>query len=100
MKYAKANFKKRHELEQLQRIYKEPRYLKQRSQMHSAAWKNYFFSQAESNNIANEINRMQGHIDNLIRPLRGNQLRRMKAAKDKLEGELKSRPIPPPPGVY
>ncbi len=99
MKYAKAKFKKRHEIEQLQRIYKEPRFIKQRSQMHSAAWKQYFFSQAETNNIANEIKRMEGHIGDMIRPLRGDQLRRMKDARDKLESELHKRPIPPPPGV-
>ena len=37
--------------------------------MQSAAWQNYFFSQAETNDILNEINRMNGHINNMIRPV-------------------------------
>ncbi len=97
MKYAKAKFRKRHELDQLKRIQREPRYLKQRNQMQSAAWKNYFFSQVETNDIINEIKRMEGHIDHMIRPVSRDYLEKLKGEKLKLQGELAKRPVPPPP---
>ena len=43
MKYAAPIFRKRHEVDRLTRIHKEPRYLKQKERIVSTAWKNYFF---------------------------------------------------------
>jgi len=37
--YAAPKFRKRHELDMFRRIVNEPRYLKQKSQMESTAWK-------------------------------------------------------------
>ena len=96
MLYAAPKFRKRHEADRLKRIYNEPRYLKQKERMQSTAWKNYFFSQVETNDIKNEIARMESHIDHMIRPVRGDFLENMKARKAGKEKELFSRPIPPP----
>ena len=69
MKYAAPKFRKRHEVDRLTRIHKEPRYLKQKERIVSTAWKNYFFSQVETNDITNEIKRMESHIDHMIQPV-------------------------------
>ena len=69
MLYAPPKFRKRHEADRLKRIYNEPRYLKQKERMQSTAWKNYFFSQVETNDIKNEFARMEGHIQKMIRPV-------------------------------
>ena len=92
MKYAAPKFRKRHEADRLTRIHKEPRYLKQRERLMSTAWKNYFFSQQETNDIQNEINRMNGHIENMIRPVREQYLT---DKRDRLMSELSQRPGPP-----
>ena len=96
MKYAAPKFRKRHEIDRLTRIFKEPRHLKQKERMQSTAWKNYFYSQVETNDISNEIKRMEGHIDHMIRPVQNEYLQ---AQKDKLADkrkELGQRPVPPP----
>ena len=96
MKYAAPKFRKRHEVDRLTRIYKEPRYLKQKERMVSTAWKNYFYSQVETNDIANEIKRMQSHIDHMIRPVAQEYLEAEKAKLESKRKELFDRPARPP----
>ena len=79
MKYAAAKFRKRHEIERLLRIHKEPRYLKQKQLMTSTAWKNYFYGKQETNDLVNEINRMEGIIGDMVRPVRDDYLDQLKA---------------------
>ena len=46
LQYARPKFRKRHEIDRMKRIAQEPRYLKQKSQKESTAWKNYFWGQS------------------------------------------------------
>ena len=96
MKYAAPKFRKRHEIDRLTRIHKEPRFLKQKERMQSTAWKNYFFSQVETNDISNEIKRMEGHIDHMIRPVAEEYLKAQKKKLSDKRKELFRRPVPPP----
>ena len=96
MKYAAPKFRKRHDIDRLTRIHKEPRYLKQKERMVSTAWKNYFYSQVETNDIANEIKRMQSHIDHMIRPVGQEYLEAEKAKLESKRKELFDRPARPP----
>ena len=93
MKYAAPKFRKRHEHDRLSRIYQEPRHFKQKQRMQSAAWQNYFFSQVETNDILNEINRMNGHIGNMIRPVQDAYFTQK---RDDMMKEFDRRPRPPP----
>ena len=81
----------------MKRIAQEPRYLKQKSQKESTAWKNYFFGQHEANDIMNEINRMEGIIGDMIRPVRGDYLTKLQGRKAALESDLRKTSLPPPP---
>ena len=62
----------------------------------STAWKNYFFRKHETNNIMNEINRMEGIIGDMIRPVRGDYLEKIKARKAILEDDMRASNLPPP----
>ena len=97
MKYAAPKFRKRHESDRLSRIHREPRYLKHREQMQNTARKNYFMSQVETNDIMNEINRMEGHIERMIKPVQHHFLAGMQAQRDAKKEGLRQRPFPPPP---
>ena len=96
MKYAAPKFRKRHEIDRLTRIHKEPRYLKQKERIISTAWKNYFFSQVETNDITNEIKRMESHIDHMIQPVSEEYLKAEKKKLEKKRKELFERPGVPP----
>ena len=96
MKYAAPKFRKRHEADRLTRIFKEPRHLKQKELMVNTAWKNYFYSQVETNDISNEIKRMEGHIDHMIGPVREDYLKAEKAKMEDKKKELFTRPAAPP----
>ena len=74
LQYARPTFKKRHELDVLRRIHKEPRWLKQKAKVESTAWKNYFYGKHETNDILNEVRRMEGIIGDMVRPVRGDYL--------------------------
>ena len=50
-------------------------------------------SQVETNDILNEINRMNGHIGNMIRPVRDAYFTQK---RDDMMKELDRRPRPPP----
>jgi len=64
-----------------------------KQKMQSAAWQNYFFSQVETNDILNEINRMNGHIENMIRPVQDAYFIQN---RDDLKKGFGQRPRPPP----
>ena len=57
---------------------------------------NYFFSQVETNDIDNEIKRMEGHIDHMIRPVYQEYLESQKKILADKRKELFQRPVPPP----
>ena len=97
LQYAKPKFKKRHEIDTLKRINNEPRWLKQKARVESSAWKNYFYGKQETNDIMNEINRMEGIIGDMVRPVRGDYLEQLKARKKGLQKELLTANKPPPP---
>ena len=97
LQYVKPQFKKRHELDKLRRIIQEPRYLRQKSQVESTAWKNYFFGRHETNNILNEINRSDGIMGDVVRPVRDDYLRKLQRRKADLEIEFRRSNLPPPP---
>ena len=107
MKYAKPAFRKRHEIDKMRRMAAEqPRWMKGREKMQSTAWKNHFYRQQETNDIRNEINRMQGMVDHMILPV-GNlylqslgQEHRMKEALEAKRKELRERDRPPPFMTY
>ena len=96
LQYARPVFKKRRELDVLKRIHAEPRYFQQKSKVESTAWKNYFYKKHETNNIMNEINRMEGIIGDMIRPVQGDYLEQMKHRKTKLEKDMHASNMPPP----
>ena len=96
LQYARPTFKKRHEVDVLRRIHKEPRWLKQKAKVESTAWKNYFYGKHETNDIMNEINRMEGIIGDMVRPVSGDYLERMKGRKQAMAKEHWSRNVPPP----
>ena len=95
--HVEPKFKKRHEIDQLKRIAKQPRWQKQKAQVESTAWKNYFYGKHETNNIMNEINRMEGIIGDMIRPVRADYLTKLQGRKKDLEKDLFRANKPPPP---
>ena len=109
MKYAKPAFKKRHEIDKMRRMVAEqPRWMKGREKMQSTAWKNHFYRQQETNDIRNEINRMQGMVDHMILPV-GNlyfrmerlaQEHKMKESLEAKRKELRDFEQPPPFMTY
>jgi len=96
LQYARPVFKKRHEIDVLKRINNEPRWLKQKAKVQSTAWKNYFFGKQETNDIQNEINRMNGIIGDMIRPVQGDYLTKLKERKKAKEEEYQKLVRPPP----
>ena len=96
MKYAAPKFRKRHEIDRLTRIHKEPRYLKQKERIVSTAWKICFFSQVETNDITNEIKRMESHIKHMIQPVAQEYLEAEKTKLENKKKELFARPGVPP----
>ena len=97
LQYARPKFKKRHELDTLKRIHNEPRWLKQEARVESTAWENYFYGKQETNDIMNEISRMEGIIGDMVRPVRGDYLEQLKARKKGLQKDLLAANKPPPP---
>ena len=81
LQYARPRFRKRHEIDTLTRIHNEPRWLKQKARVESSAWKNYFYGKQETNDMMNEINRMEGIIGDMVRPVRDDYLVQLKARK-------------------
>ena len=57
---------------------------------------NYFYGKHETNDILNEINRMNGIIGDMIRPVGGDYLVKLKERKQAMEKEHMSRNVPPP----
>ena len=97
LQYARPKFKKRHEIDTLKRIHNEPRWLKQKARVESSAWKNYFYGKQGTNDIMKEINRMEGIIGDMVRPVRGDYLEQLKARQKGLQKELLTANKPPPP---
>ena len=58
---------------------------------------NYFYGKQETNDIMNEINRMEGIIGDMVRPVRDDYLVQLKSRKKALEKDLLSVNKPPPP---
>ena len=83
--HVEPRFKKRHEIDRLERISNEPRWLKQKARVESTAWKNYFYGKHETNDVMNEINRMEGIIGDMIRPVRGDYLTKLQGRKRNLK---------------
>ena len=96
LQYARPAFKKRHEQDVLRRIHKEPRWLKQKAKVESTAWKNYFYGKHETNDILNEIKRMEGIIGDMVRPVSADYLTKLQGRKQAMEKEHWSRNVPPP----
>ena len=82
LQYARPQFKKRHQLDTLTRIHNEPRWLKQKARVESTARKNYFYGKQETNDMMNEINRMEGIIGDMVRPVGGHYLEELNARKN------------------
>ena len=100
LQYARPKFRKRHEIDKLTRIHNEPRWLKQKAKVESTAWKNYFYGKQESNDILNEIKRMEGIIGDMVRPVGEDYLKKLKTRQTGLEKDLHRANIsnmPPPP---
>ena len=96
LQHAKPTFKKRHEHDVLRRIHKEPRWLKQKAKVESTAWKNYFYGKHETNDILNEVKRMEGIIGDMVRPVRGDYLTKLQGRKQAMDKEYWERHRPPP----
>ncbi len=78
------------------RLYRNVFLKHQEAKVESAAWKNYFYGKQETNDIMNEISRMEGIIGDMVRPVRGDYLEKLKARKD-LKKDLFDANKPPPP---
>ena len=57
----------------------------------------FLASKHETNDIMNEIKRMEGIIGDMVRPVRGDYLTKLQARKSTLESDLMRTNLPPPP---